>query len=76
MPPSTLVVEALSTLPPRQRACVVLRYYEDLPVVEVARMLGVTEGTVKSQTSRGLATLQSAYAANRDDDLVVSRRES
>jgi len=76
------LLEALATLPRRQRACVVLRYYEDLPVVEVARMLGVGEGTVKSQTSRGLAALQSAYAAIRDDDLVVSvvsvvgRRES
>ena len=69
------LLEALATLPPRQRACVVLRYYEDLPVVEVARMLGVAEGTVKSQTSRGLAALQSAYAGIRDDDLVVSRRE-
>ena len=70
------LLEALATLPRRQRACVVLRYYEDLPVVEVARMLGVAEGTVKSQTARGLAALQSAYAAIRDDDLVVSRRES
>jgi len=38
-------------------------------------MLGITEGTVKSQTSRGIVALQSAYAGIRDDDLVVSRRE-
>lgn len=69
------LMDALATLPPRQRACVVLRYYEDLPVAEVARMLGVGEGTVKSQTSGGIAALQSAYSAIRDDDLVVSRRE-
>jgi len=69
------LMDALGTLPPRQRACVVLRYYEDLSVAEVARLLGVGEGTVKSQTSRGIAALQSAYAGIRDDDLVVSRRE-
>jgi RNA polymerase sigma-70 factor (sigma-E family) len=49
---------ALSRLPPRQRAVVVLRYFEDLPPAEVAELLGCSVGTVKSQSFRGLAKLR------------------
>ncbi|MBW4715713.1 SigE family RNA polymerase sigma factor [Saccharothrix obliqua] len=52
------VRDALAALPPGQRAVVVLRYWEDLTVAETARLLGRTEGTVKSQAAKGLAALR------------------
>ena len=55
------LMAALADLPPRQRACVVLRYFEDLSVADTAALLGCTEGTVKSQTSRALFSLRSMF---------------
>lgn len=52
------LVRALQQLPTRERECVVLRHYLDLSERETARALGVSLGTVKSSTSRGLATLR------------------
>ncbi|MFL6139853.1 MAG: SigE family RNA polymerase sigma factor [Frankiaceae bacterium] len=49
---------ALMELPRKQRAAIVLRYYEDLPNSEVARLLGCSEQTVRSQCSRALAKLR------------------
>lgn len=49
---------ALRTLPPRQRAVMVLRYYEGLSESEIAGALGVTQGTVKSQASKAIASLR------------------
>ena len=57
------VRDALALVPPRQRAVLVLRFYEDCDVAETARLIGCTEGTVKSQTARGLARLRELLAA-------------
>ncbi len=53
-----VLVTALAALPERQRAVVVLRYWEDLSVEETAHELGCSPGTVKSQASRALAKLR------------------
>jgi RNA polymerase sigma-70 factor (sigma-E family) len=58
------VAAVLARLPARQRAAVVLRYVEDLPVAEVAELLGMAEGTVKSQTARGVDALRRALVSN------------
>jgi RNA polymerase sigma-70 factor (sigma-E family) len=57
MPAILDVRDALRRLPHRRRACVVLRYLLDLSEQETARSLGISVGTVKSQTSRGLTQL-------------------
>lgn len=58
------VWQGIERLPARQRAAVVLRYYEDLSEAETAEVLGCSVGTVKSQTSRGLARLQELLGAS------------
>jgi RNA polymerase sigma-70 factor (sigma-E family) len=53
-----VVLDALASLPPRARAVVVLRYWQDLSVEQVAIALGCSPGTVKSQSARSLRKLR------------------
>ncbi len=66
-----VVFEALRALPPKPRAIVVLRYWEDLSVEETAALMGCSTGNVKSQCSRSLAKLRSLLG-ERFADLVAS----
>lgn len=52
-----VVLDAVRHLPARQRACVVLRYFDDLPEQEIATALGCSTGTVKSQLSKARSRL-------------------
>ena len=61
------LVQGLATLPIRSRAAVVLHYYADLPVAEVAVVMGTSQNTVKSQLRTGLARLRESL-----DTSVVS----
>jgi len=53
---------ALAGLPPKQRAVLVLRYYEDLSEADIADVLGCSRGTVKSQAAKGLLHLREIVA--------------
>jgi RNA polymerase sigma-70 factor (sigma-E family) len=68
------VRRALASLPRQQRAVLVLRYFEDLPEAEVARLLGCSAGTVKTHAHRGLRALREVLGP--DADAVPVRRST
>jgi RNA polymerase sigma-70 factor (sigma-E family) len=59
-----LIWPLVCALPPRQRAVIVLRYYEDLTEAQIALVLGCAAGTVKSQSSAAIGALRRALAAS------------
>ncbi|MET7424663.1 SigE family RNA polymerase sigma factor [Dactylosporangium sp. NPDC005555] len=67
------MIAALAAVPPRQRAVLILRYWEDLSVGETAALLSCTTGTVKSQAARGLQTLRTHL---EDSHARASRNQS
>ena len=67
---------ALLTLAPRERACVVLRYLEDMPVAEVADALSLAPGSVKRYTSDGIARLRQALPGMDFADVETARVET
>lgn len=68
------VREALRALPPRQRAAVVLRYFEDLTVAQTAEVMGVRPGTVKSLSHHAVATLRELLGVG--EPAAVHEKES
>ncbi|MGI9645588.1 MAG: RNA polymerase sigma factor [Ilumatobacteraceae bacterium] len=62
---STAVLEALRSLPERQRACLVLRHYEELSIAEIADTLHISKNSVKTHCRRGLASLETRLEESR-----------
>jgi RNA polymerase sigma-70 factor (sigma-E family) len=59
-----VLLRALTAVPPRQRAALVLRFWEDMSIEDTARALGCSAGTVKSQVARGLAAIRDVVPTN------------
>ena len=65
------VARVLDTLPRRQRAVVVLRYFDDLTEAQVAKAMNCSIGTVKSQSSKALTKLRASGLAELNDEKVI-----
>jgi RNA polymerase sigma-70 factor (sigma-E family) len=76
VPVRLAVWAALGTLPARQRAVLVLRYYEDLSEVEISRVLGCSPGTVKSQAAKALRALRTLTGLADDAPAAADGRRT
>jgi RNA polymerase sigma-70 factor (sigma-E family) len=70
------LIRALHLLPPKQRAAVVLRHWEQLSDAEAAEVLGCSEGTVKAAASRGLRRMRELAAGWLDNDLELTENRT
>ena len=71
------VIDALRDLPHRQRQCLVLRYYDELGIDDIAESVGCSRNSVKTHLQRGLAALQrNLDAASEEADLVAAEAEA
>lgn len=73
-PPSLALEDLLGQLPPRVRACIALRFLDDLSIAQTAAALGLSEGAVKRYVSDGLAALNAAMGTAASVDDVVGAR--
>ena len=77
--PDTVLADVIASLKPRQRAAIVLRYYLDLPQAEIAEVLGVRQGTVKSLLHRALGELRGALedvpSTSTRTELMTERKD-
>ena len=62
------VVEALRSLPHRQRDCLILRYYDELGIDDIADTLGISRNSVKTHLTRGMRGLEAAMTEEPDDE--------
>jgi RNA polymerase sigma-70 factor (sigma-E family) len=70
-----VLLDALRRVPPRQRACLVLRFYDDCSVEETAALLRCSAGTVKSNTARGLHALRAVLDDEAFDLVTIPWRK-
>jgi len=70
------LLEALRSLPARQRDAIALKFFADLPQAEVARVLGITTGTAKTHIHRGLAALRTQFSDEIGDKLGAEQEKS
>jgi RNA polymerase sigma-70 factor (sigma-E family) len=66
LPGGDAVRAALRALPPGTRAAVVLRYWADFSVADTARIMGCSQGTVKSQAAKGIARLRESLGSRQE----------
>ena len=64
------VIDALRELPHRQRDCIVLRYYDELSIDDIAETLGISRNSVKTHLGRGMTSLERLLASNDDAGVV------